>query len=67
MLRSDLYGYSDAYIVVGLINFKADIEKKDHVLKNNAPFVLCIKKVNKHINSQCRRSQPSQNIVIIIL
>ena len=43
MLRSDLYDYSDAYIVVGLISFKADIEKKDHVLKNNAPFVSCIK------------------------
>ena len=45
MLRSDLYDYSDAYINVGLIRFKADIGKKDHVLKNNALFVSCIKKL----------------------
>ena len=39
-----MYDYSDAYIAVALIRFKADIEKKDHVLKNNALFVPCIKK-----------------------
>ena len=43
MLRSDLYDYSNAYIIVkGRINVKptanTDIEKKDVVLKNNSPF-----------------------------
>ena len=51
MLRSDLCDYSDAYIVVrGRINVKAnantEIEEKDVAFKNNAPFRLCITKIN---------------------
>ena len=51
MLRSDLCGYSDAYIVV-----KEDItlegdnvankRNKTFVFKNNAPFINCILKIN---------------------
>ena len=46
MLRSDLYDYSDAYIVV-----KGDItvteldnakRNKEVTFKNNAPFINCI-------------------------
>ena len=48
MLRSDLCGYSDAYIVVKVaINVKADgkndIPEKD-VFKNDTPFRSWIKK-----------------------
>ena len=50
MLRSDLYDYSNAYIIVkGRINVKptanTDIEKKD-VLKNNSPFWSRITEIN---------------------
>ena len=52
MLRSDLCDFSDAYIVVkGVITVSAD--ERDRVemnrkviLKNNAPFISCISKLN---------------------
>ena len=51
MLRSDLYDYSDAYIVVkGRIsvrgNDNANRINKTITFKNNIPFRLCISKVN---------------------
>ena len=50
MLRSDLCDYSDAYIVVkGTIFVTDPINAKRNkavVLKNNAPFINCISKVN---------------------
>ena len=50
MLRSDLYDYSDAYIVVkGMITVTDpdnDAYDKGLNLKNNAPFVSCISKIN---------------------
>ena len=49
ILRSDLYDYSDAYIVVkGTIDILAaatnenDNAEKDVVFKNNTPFRSCI-------------------------
>ena len=55
MLRSDLCDYSDAYIVIGDI-IKGDITvegaqnrdkyNRNLVLKNNAPFISCISKIN---------------------
>ena len=50
MLRSDLYDYSNAYIVVkGTITIKdsndASYDKK-LVFKNNAPFTSCISNIN---------------------
>ena len=52
MLRSDLRDYCDAYIVVkGIITVSG--EEKDRgemnrqlILKNNAPFISCISKIN---------------------
>ena len=50
MLRSDLYDYNDAYIVVeGVVTVSADERDRDEmdrdfVLKNNAPFISCISK-----------------------
>ena len=52
MLRSDLCDYSDAYIVVkGIVTFSADERDRDKmnrrvILKNNAPFISCISKIN---------------------
>ena len=51
MLRSDLCGYCDAYIVVyGTINteggYNRDIKNRSLALKNNAPFISCISKIN---------------------
>ena len=50
MLRSDLYDYSDAYIVVkGTITVTDpdnDAYDKELTLKNNAPFTSCILKIN---------------------
>ena len=52
MLRSDLYDYSDAYIVVrGIITVSAEERNRDErnrqvILKNNAPFISCISKIN---------------------
>ena len=49
LLRSDLYHYSDAYIVVkGIINCAGtnanDIRNKKVAFKNNTPFRSCISK-----------------------
>ena len=51
MLRSDIFDYSDAYIVVKrTINVRpvvnTDKNQKDAALKNNAPFRSCITKIN---------------------
>ena len=53
VLRSDLYDYSDAYIVVKVaIDFLAaganenDKAEKDVAFKNNAQFRSCISKIN---------------------
>ena len=52
MLRSDLCGYNDAYIVVKRI-IAVTAEKRDRdernrqvALKNNAPFISCVSKIN---------------------
>ena len=53
MVRSDLYDYSDAYIVVkgtkNLLTAAAnenDKAQKNFAFKNNAPFRSCILKIN---------------------
>ena len=52
MLRSDLYNYSDAYIVVkGIATVSADERNRDEInrqviLKNHTPFISCISKMN---------------------
>ena len=58
MLRSNLYDYSDAYILVkGTITVTApgdnnigdnirDKKNRPLILKNNAPFVSCIRRIN---------------------
>ena len=52
MLRSDLCHYSDAYIVVkGIVTVSADERDRAEmnrqvILKNNAPFISCISKIN---------------------
>ena len=51
MLRSDLCGFSDAYIVVkGTITLEVDNgankRNKNLAFKNNAPFINCISKIN---------------------
>ena len=51
MLRSDLCDYSDAYILVkGTItvagNNLRDRQNKPLILKNNAPFISCITRIN---------------------
>ena len=52
MLRSDLSDFSDAYIIVkGIITVSADERDRDEmnrqvILKNNAPFISCISKIN---------------------
>ena len=52
MLRSDLRDYSDAYIVVkGIVTVSTDERDRDEmnrqvILKNNAPFISCISKIN---------------------
>ena len=60
MLRSDLCGYSDTYIVVkGTTDFLADDAnenvkaEKDVAFKNNATFRSCISKIN---DRKCRKS-----------
>ena len=58
MLRSDLCDYADAYILVnGTITVTANSgannirDKKDRklILKNNAPFVSCITRINNEL------------------
>ena len=52
MLRSDLCDFSDAYIVVkGKNTVSADERDREEmnrqvILKNNAPFISCISKIN---------------------
>ena len=51
MLRSELYNFSDAYIVVkGDITLEGDDDtnkrNKNLAFKNNAPFINCISKIN---------------------
>ena len=51
MLRSDLYDFSDAYIVVkGDITLEGDNNtnkrNKNLTFKNNGPFIYCISKIN---------------------
>ena len=52
MLRSDLCDYSNAYIVVkGIVSVSAGEGDRDEMnrqvlLKNNAPFISCISKIN---------------------
>ena len=52
MLRSDLCDYSDAYIVAkGIVTVSADERDRAEmnrkvILKNNAPFISCISKIN---------------------
>ena len=51
MLRSDLCDYADAYILVGGTitvagNHPRDRQNKPVILKNNAPFVSCITRIN---------------------
>ena len=52
MLRSDLYDFNNAYIVVkGRITDSADKRDRDKmnrqvILKNNASFISCISKIN---------------------
>ena len=52
MLRSDLCDFNDAYIVAqGNITVSADERDRDEmnrqvILKNNAPFISCISKIN---------------------
>ena len=54
MLRSDLCDYADAYILVnGIItvagNQPRDRQNRPLILKNNAPFVLCITRINNEL------------------
>ena len=52
MLRSDLCDCNDAYIVVkGIVTVSANQRDRDKmnrqvILKNNAPFISCISKIN---------------------
>ena len=54
MLRSNLCDYSDAYILVkGTItvagNILRDRQNRKLILKNDAPFVACITRINGEI------------------
>ena len=54
MLRSDLWDYSDAYVLVnGTItvagNQPRDKQNRPLILKNNAPFVSCITRINNEL------------------
>ena len=54
MLRSDLCDFNDAYIVVkGIVTVAVSTNERDRdeinrqvILKNNAPFISCISKIN---------------------
>ena len=52
MLRSDLFDFSDTYIVVkGIVTVSADEKDRDEmnrevILKNNTPFISCVSKIN---------------------
>ena len=54
MLRSDLCDYADAYTLVnGMItvagNHPRDRQNRPLILKNNAPFISCISKINNEL------------------
>ena len=56
MLRSDLCDYADAYILInGTItvtsqgNVIRDKKNRPLILKNNAPFISCITKINNEL------------------
>ena len=54
MLRSDLYDYADAYILVNctiLVNGlnPSDRQNRPLILKNNVPFISCITKINNEL------------------
>ena len=54
MLRSDLCDYADAYVLVnGTItvagNHPRDRQNRPLILKNNAPFISCITKINNEL------------------
>ena len=54
MLRSDLCNYSDAYVLVsGTIrvagNAPRDRQDRPVILKNNAPFISCITRINAEL------------------
>ena len=57
MLRSDLCDYADAYILInGAITVAAngannirDKKNRKLILKNNAPFISCITKINNEL------------------
>ena len=65
MLRSDLYDYSDAYVwVQGKItvtdpNNSANFDRR-LTLKNNAPFISCISKIN------CELVENAEDLDIVI-
>ena len=52
MLKFDLCDFSDIYIIVtGIVTVSADERDRDKIngqviLKNNAPFISCISKIN---------------------
>ena len=51
MLRSDLFDYGDSYILIeGIIiageNASRDRQNRPVILKNNAPFLSCITRIN---------------------
>ena len=50
MLRSEIYDYSDAYIVVRetitVTDPNSNVYDKKVAFKNNAPFISCISKIN---------------------
>ena len=54
MLRSDLCDFADAYILInGTItaagNQPRDRQNRPLILKNNAPFISCISKINNKL------------------
>ena len=50
MLRSNLCDYSDAYILVkGTIAVAGNRQNKPLILKNNAPFISCITRINAEL------------------
>ena len=50
MFRSDLCDFNDAYVVKGDITLEGDndanLRNKNIAIKNNAPFINCILKIN---------------------
>ena len=55
MLKSDLYDFSDAYIVVKeeiTVAGESNSSRKNRhfAFKNNAPFIGCISKINNMLN-----------------